>query len=200
VRLFLLSRHAQSTLNVAQRVNGDPSVLVELTDAGRSEATRLAGQLAGLPLDLCVHTRFGRTRRTAEVALAGRDVPLLEEPLLDDVDVGGLEGRSIAEYRTWKKAHTRSDRFPGGESLDEAARRYSEGFQRLLDRPERTILVVCHEIPVRYAVNAAAGSDDLDGPVHDIATATPYLFSHESLRLAATRIAELARPAEPTTR
>ncbi len=197
MRLFLLARHAQSTLNVSQRINGDPAVVVELSEAGRSEAALFAGQLAGLPLDLCVHTRFGRTRRTAEVALAGRDVPLVEEPLLDDIDVGDLEGRTVADYRAWKEAHTRSDRFPGGESLDEVACRYAEGYDRLLARPEQTILVVCHEIPVRYAVNAAAGSDDLDGPVHDIANATPYLFSDESLRIATKRIAALAATSRP---
>jgi probable phosphoglycerate mutase len=194
VRLFLLARHAQSTLNVSQRINGDPTVVVDLSENGRAEAARLAGQLAALPLDLCVHTRFGRTRRTAELALAGRDVPLAEEPLLDDIDVGDLEGRTVDDYRAWKTGHTRADRFPGGESLDEAARRYAEGYERLLARPEQAILVVCHEIPVRYAVNAAAGSDELDGPVHDVANAMPYLFSEESLRVAATRIAELAGP------
>ena len=41
---------------------------------------------------------------------------------------------------------------------------------------EETILCVCHEIPVRYAVNAAAGSESLDAPVHDIANAAPYVF------------------------
>jgi broad specificity phosphatase PhoE len=197
VRLFLLSRHAQTTLNVSRRINGDPSVEVELTDAGLAEAARLGAQLAGIPLDLCIHTRFGRTRRTAEVALGGRDVPFLEEPLLDDIDVGDLEGGTIAEYRDWKRAHTRSDAFPGGESLDDAARRYAEAYRRVVAAPEQTVLVVCHEIPVRYAVNAAAGSDDLDGPVHDIANATPYLFSEESLRLGAERIDELTARATP---
>jgi len=192
VRLFLLSRHAQSTLNVSRRINGDPTVEVELTEQGLAEAARLAGQVAGIPLDLCIHTRFGRTRRTAEVALAGRDVPLVEEPLLDDIDVGDLEGRTIDDYRTWKRAHTRADRFPGGESLDEAGHRYADAYRRLVARSERVILVVCHEIPVRYAVNAAAGSDHLDAPVHDIANATPYLFSEDSLRIAAERIEALA--------
>lgn len=191
VRLFLLARHAQSTLNVERRVNGDPSVKVDLTELGLAEAQRLAAQLAGLPLDLAVHTRFSRTRRTAEVALAGRDVRLVEEPLLDDVNIGNLEGRSIADYRTWKAEHARSDRFPGGESLDDAARRYANGLRALLARPEQTILVACHEIPVRYAVNGAAGSSDLDGPVHDIANATPYLFDEDGLARAAARIDEL---------
>ena len=122
-------------------------------------------------VDACVVTRFGRTHETAALALGDRDVPLIEEPLLDDIYIGELEGRTLDDYRDWKRAHTRADAFPGGESLDAAARRYAAGFRRLLELPHRRVLVVCHEIPVRYAVNAAGGSDDLDGPVHDIVNA-----------------------------
>jgi probable phosphoglycerate mutase len=192
VRLFVLTRHAHSTLNVANRVNGDPNVPVPLTAEGRSEAEQLGHQLAGVPLELCVHTRFGRTQETADEALRGRDVPRVEEPLLDDIDVGELEGATLEEYRAWKRLHTRKDPFPGGESLDDAAQRYAHAFERLLERSERTVLVVCHEIPVRYALNAAAGSDDLDGPVHSIPNATPYLFDETALARAAARIRSLA--------
>jgi hypothetical protein len=48
---------------------------------------------------------------------------------------------------------------------------------------------VCHEIPVRYAVNAAAGSDDLDAPLHDVANATPYVFDAAGLARAVERLA-----------
>ena len=191
MELIVVSRHAHSTLNEAQRVNGDPSVPVPLTDPGRLEARRLGDQLANLPLDLVIHTSFGRTRETAEIALEGRDVPTAVEPLLDDIKIGDLEGRQIEEYRAWKREHKRADRFPGGESLDEAARRYAQAWERVAAREERAILVVCHEIPLRYALNGASGSDDLDSPVHDIANATPYLFTHEALTAAAVRIAEL---------
>jgi broad specificity phosphatase PhoE len=118
-------------------------------------------------------------------------VPILEEPLLDDIDVGELEGEKIDDYRAWKRAHTRADPFPGGESLDDAARRYARAFRNLLARKETSMLVVCHEIPIRYALNAAAGSDDLDGPEHAIPNATPYLFDETALERAATRIEEL---------
>ena len=188
MRIFVLSRHGQSTLNVENKVNGDPMVPVPLTADGRVAATRLGDQVAHLPLDLGVHTRFARTRETLEIALAGRAVPTIEEPLLDDIGIGDLEGCSLDDYRAWKRAHTRSDAFPGGESLDDAARRYARAFRRLLARPEQHVLVVCHEIPVRYALNAAAGSADLDGPAHLIANATPYLFDERALERAADQI------------
>lgn len=195
MRLYVIARHAESTLNIERRVNGDPSVDVQLTDDGREEARQLAIQVASMQLELCVHTSFGRTLDTAAIALAGRDVPMVVEPLLDDIDVGDLEGRSIDDYRAWKRAHSRSDAFPGGESLDDAARRYASGFRALLARPEERVLVVCHEIPVRYALNAAGGSDDLDGPVHELRNATPYLFDEPALERAAARIERLASSA-----
>jgi len=195
MRLYVIARHAESTLNIERRVNGDPSVDVQLTDDGREEARQLAIQVASMQLELCVHTSFGRTLDTAAIALVGRDVPMVVEPLLDDIDVGDLEGRSIDDYRAWKRAHSRSDAFPGGESLDDAARRYASGFRALLARPEERVLVVCHEIPVRYALNAAGGSGDLDGPVHELRNATPYLFDEPALERAAARIERLASSA-----
>ena len=120
-------------------------------------------------------------------------MPLDFEPLLDDVDVGDLEGKAIDDYRAWKRAHRRADPFPGGESLDDAAQRYARAYERLLARPEQRILVVCHEIPVRYAVNAASGSDELDGPVHETANCVPYLFDEEGLERAVAGIRRSAR-------
>ena len=192
VELYVLARHGESTLNFENRINGDPAVPVALTEKGRAEARLLGEQLTHVRLDLCVHTRFARTLETAELALAGREVPLELEPLLDDIDVGELEGNTIEDYRAWKREHHRSDPFPGGESLDDAARRYAEAFRKLLQRKETSILVITHEIPVRYALNAASGSNDLDGPAHQLANATPYLFDKEALNQAAERIEALA--------
>jgi len=192
VRLFVLARHGESVLNVERRVNGDPAVEVALSERGEQEARRLGEELAHVPIDLCVHTRFARTLQTARLALGDRNVPYEVEPDLDDIDVGELEGQTIEEYRAWKREHERSDAFPGGESLDAAALRYARAFRRLAARSERVTLVVAHEIPVRYAVNAAAGSDELDAPTHDIRNAAPYLFDDAALLRAADRIEQLS--------
>jgi broad specificity phosphatase PhoE len=192
VQLYVIARHGESTLNLENRINGDPAVPVELTDKGRDEAAQMGQQLAHVPIELCVHSRFDRTRATAAIALKGRDIPFETEPLFDDIDVGDLEGVALEEYRAWKRAHTRGDPFPGGESLDDAARRYARAYRKMLDRPERSILIVAHEIPLRYAINAADDSDDLDGPAHQMANATPYLFDGAALARAVTQIKRLA--------
>ena len=115
-------------------------------------------------------------------------MPLEVEPLLDDIYIGDLEGRTIEDYRAWKRAHTRGDAFPAARAsttLHGATRSRTSG---LLARPEQRILVVCHEIPVRYAVNAASGSDELDGPAHEIGNCVPYLFDEDGLERAVAGI------------
>lgn len=191
--IVFLARHAESTLNLERRVNGDPSVAVPLTDKGRDEARLLGAQLANVELDLCVHTRFPRTKETAELAVAGRGVPVQVEPRLDDINIGDLDGSPIEQYREVKREVGRKRPFPGGESLDDAARRYAAAYGDLLERDVRRVLVVCHEIPVRYALNAAAGSDALDGPpFHDLPNAIPFAFDGAALARAAERIEQLA--------
>ena len=191
MRYFVLARHAESVLNLEHRVNGDPTVDVPLTERGEEEARALGRLLAELPLDACIHTRFPRTRLTAELAVAGRNVPLAVEPLLDDIDIGELDGETIERYRAWKHSHPRDVPFPGGESLDDAARRYATGLRALLGGQYDHVLVVCHEIPVRYALNGLAGSDQLDRPAHELANAVPYFFDEDALARAAAGIERL---------
>jgi broad specificity phosphatase PhoE len=194
VRVLLLARHGQSLLNEAGVVNGDPSRDRGLTERGVDEARRLGTQVAGMRIDACFVSAFPRAQQTAHIALGdGRgNVPLHVDEELGDIRIGELEGGSLEDYRAWKQGRSRDEPFPGGESLDDAARRYASAYERLLARAEETILCICHEIPVRYAVNAGAGSGDLDHPIHDIANAAPYVFDREGLGRAVTRMRELA--------
>jgi len=193
MRLLLLARHGQSAFNVSGLVNGDPTRDRGLSPLGADEGRKLGKQIAGIAIDLCVVSEFPRAQETARLALEGRDgVPWEIERGLNDIRIGDLDGKTLADYRVWKRAHTRKDAFPGGESLDDSARRYADAYERLLGREEDVIFCVCHEIPVRYVVNAAAGSDQLDGPLHDVANATPYAFDADGLTRAVARMRELS--------
>ena len=91
----ILARHGESELSVVGTVNGDPAVPCALTAAGREQARRLGELLADTELDLCVTSEFERTRETADLALAGRAVPRLVLPELNDVRFGSFEGGSL---------------------------------------------------------------------------------------------------------
>jgi probable phosphoglycerate mutase len=194
VRILLLARHGQSSFNVDGIVNGDPALDRGLSTLGASEAAQLQGQLAAIAIDLCVTSEFPRAKETARLALGDRAdaTATVVDPDLNDIRIGELEGESVERYRAWKRAHPATTPFPGGESLAVAARRYADAFERLLARGEETVFCVCHEIPVRYAVNAARGSDQLNGPLHDVANATPYVFDAAGLARAIPRLREPA--------
>jgi len=192
VRLLLLVRHGQSLFNVDGVVNGDPALDRGLSPQGLAEAESLGAQVANVAIDVCVTSDFPRALQTAAAALGGRTVKHDIDTDLGDIRLGSLEGRTLDDYRAWKRVHERSDPFPGGESLDDAARRFADAFERLAARADEVVLCICHEIPVRYAVNAASGSTELDRPLHDVANATPYLFDSAGIARAVARIRQLA--------
>jgi broad specificity phosphatase PhoE len=190
MRTLLLARHGRSLFNIDGVINGDPGRDRGLSPQGEDEARRLERQIAGIAIDACFVSRFPRAQQTARIALGERaaSTPWYEDPDLDDIRIGDLEGQTLDDYREWKAKHTHDDAFPNGESLNDAARRYANAFERIANRGEATILCVCHEIPVRYAINAAGGSPDPDEPFHDVPNATPFLFDAEALRRAAAAL------------
>src|SRR5919206_2235720 len=97
----ILARHGESELSAAGLVSGDPAEPRGLTEIGREQARRLGERLAEEPIDLCVTSEFARVRQTADLALAGRDVPRLVVPELNDIRFGAFEGKPFDEYMTW---------------------------------------------------------------------------------------------------
>ena len=167
-------------------VNGDPSVVVGLTE----ESSRRAGctTASSEPIDLCVVTEFGRTRETADLAL-GDPVPRIVLRDLNDPFYGSFEGKPLAEYRKWAGSHG-LDVPPGeGEARAAIAERYARGFRALLGREEETILVVCHSLPIAVALAAAdGGAPSAKMPL--ITPAEPHILYEPSLCDAAERIEE----------
>ena len=154
---LLLARHGESVFSAAGVMNGDPSAPGPLTEAGREQARALGEALRCEEIELCAVTPFERVRETAELVLAGRDVPRLVIPELSDPAYGSFEGGRLDAYLHWVWTHSPLDAPPGGESRAEIAARYARGLRLLLDRPEGLILLVAHSLTVRYALNAAAG-------------------------------------------
>lgn len=194
--MIILARHGESEYSSRWLCNGDIAVPVALTDRGRDEARRLGVALGDTPIELCVTSEFQRARETADIALAGRAVPRLVMPELNDPLVGPYEGADLAEYRQWAAAvGSAASPGPGGESRLAIVERYVRGFRLLLARPEHVILAVCHSLPVSYALEARAGRPPaVHVPLVEHATAYP--FTTAELDEATTLLEQWA--AEPT--
>ena len=158
MRRAILARHGESTLSVLGRTNGDPSLACGLTEAGRAQARQLGRELAAERIDLCVTSEFDRARETADIALERRETPRLVLSDLNDIRFGEFEGRALTDYRAWAHAHSPTDPAPGGgDSRAETVARYVRAYRTILARPEETILVVAHGLPVRYVLEALEG-------------------------------------------
>jgi len=183
---MILVRHGESEYSARGVMNGDTRVPVALTERGREEARRLGEALEGEPIELCVTSEFQRTRETADLALAGRDVRRLVLPELNDPLYGPFEGAALEEYRAWASGRPSSAvPEPGGESRLALVVRYACGLRLLLERPEEGILVVCHSLPVAYVLMAREGRAPT-ARVPLAGHATPYPFTREELDAAAT--------------
>jgi ribonuclease H / adenosylcobalamin/alpha-ribazole phosphatase len=125
-----------------------------------AQARALAAEIAHEQIDLCVTSELERTRQTAQIALADRAVPGMVLPELNDPMYGRYESGPLDDYIEWALANDSAAEPPGGgEHRQQLVARYAAGFRELLERPERTILVVTHSLPVAYALMALAGRD-----------------------------------------
>jgi broad specificity phosphatase PhoE len=185
VETALFVRHGESEYSVDLRLNGDAAVDVGLTRRGREEAERLSDELSVTEIDLCVTSALRRTLETADLVLAGRDLPRLVLPELNDPRYGPFEGATLEEYRAWADS-ARSDARPSddGESRLEIVARYVRGLRILLARKERAILVVTHSLPIAYVLATCDG--DLPRPrVPLVAHAAVHRFPARDLERAA---------------
>ena len=182
---LILARHGESTYSARGLVNGDPAVAVGLTRCGKEQARGLGRALAGEPLDLCVVTAFPRTRLTAELALAGHDVPIDEAPELGDPRAGRFEGLPLDDYRAWAwVSGSDEEASGGGESRLAIVRRYVGAYGSLLERRERTILAVVHALPIAYLLQALDGLAPAPSVAIRVEHARPYRLGAEELRRA----------------
>jgi broad specificity phosphatase PhoE len=162
---LILVRHAETAHSAEGLMNPDPPVDAPLSEAGERAARELGGLLDAEPIDLAVTSPRLRARRTAELLLAGRDVPRLELEELAEIRAGAFAGGPAEAFRRWVREHPVDAVPPGGESVLAAGGRYLTGLRRIEARSDPVVLAVLHNLPMRMALNAASGADPVAGPV-----------------------------------
>ncbi|SCF22285.1 Broad specificity phosphatase PhoE [Micromonospora viridifaciens] len=171
-------RHGESTANAAataveasgaELVDGtERDADVPLSPTGREQARATGRWLAGLPVgrrpDLAVVSPYVRAVQTAELALAGTDVPVSRDERLRDRELGILDG--LTEHgvrRRYPGEAARRNRLgefyyrpPGGESWTDVALRLRALLGDLRrDHPGGRVLLFGHDALVfllRYLV------------------------------------------------
>jgi broad specificity phosphatase PhoE len=158
VELLLLTRHAFAVSNRDGGLASSTPPGEGLTPEGIEQGRALGRSLAGEPIDLGASTELRRTRETLELALAGRGIPRILVPELNEIAFGRYDGGPLDDYRAWAWSEPPDVPAPGrGESRASGAGRFARGLRLLLERPEPVILAVGHALSIRYVVDAVEG-------------------------------------------
>jgi broad specificity phosphatase PhoE len=191
----LLVRHGESVFGARGLATAKVDVRCPLSERGAAQARALAEEIAGEDIDLCVTSELERTRQTADIALAQRSVRRIVLAELNDPLYGSYEGGPLDAYLAWAHANdSAAEPSGGGEGRQTLVARYASGFRRILDRPERAILVVAHSLPIAYVLMALAGLDPAPR-VPIVEYAKTHTVSAGELTRAITRLeAWLAAP------
>jgi ribonuclease H / adenosylcobalamin/alpha-ribazole phosphatase len=188
VERALFVRHAESVFSAQGLATGRVDVRCPLSERGEAQARALAEDLANEDIDLCVTSELERTRQTADLALADRAVPRIVLAELNDALYGRYEGGPLDAYLAWAHANNSAAEPPGGgERRQTLVARYADGFRRLVERPERAILVVTHSLPIAYVLMALAGRDPARR-VPVVEYAMPHVISGGELAKAVARL------------
>ena len=156
----LLVRHGESVFSARGLATGRVDVRCPLSARGAAQARALAEDISSEAIDLCATSELERTRQTADLALADRAAPRIVLPELNDPLYGRYESGPLDAYIAWALANDSAAEPPGGgEQRQKLVARYAAGFRKLVERPERTILIVTHALPAAYVLMAIAGRD-----------------------------------------
>jgi len=139
-----LSRHGETEWNTQTRMQGRGDS--PLTEKGLADARKMADSLAAIRLTAAFCSPAPRARITAQIALADRPVPLIEDDRIHEMALGRFEGMTVQE--AYRLDHERTDDFfhhPDrfvpleGETFDAVYRRIQDFLAELTADPFKLI-------------------------------------------------------------
>ncbi|MGL4452116.1 MAG: histidine phosphatase family protein [Sarcina sp.] len=151
-----LTRHGETIWNTEGRFQGWANS--DLTDLGVKQAKWLERRIRDLQIDIIYSSPTGRAYQTAEILRANRDLEIITDDGLREINVGVWEGKNQDEikslckdnhYNFWNEP---SKYIPteGGESYKEMLDRSFNAISEIVKKNEgKRILVVTHTITIK---------------------------------------------------
>lgn len=139
-RTLLFIRHGQTSWNVEHLLPGQlPGI--ELTEMGREQAARLGEALRVLPITAIISSPLERARVTTEYIADQRDLPVLLDDDLMDIEIGPWAGKKIDDlYKddpAWKEFVRDPTHAPEGvETFPQVQQRVVAAVERWLSRDD----------------------------------------------------------------
>ena len=153
------SPHMISLDNKARRASGHADV--PLSPLGRQQAQELGQHYASAALDAIFCSDLQRAMTTAQLAFAGRDVPLVPDARLHECDYGDLTRAPDAQVEEEFPRRIREP-FPHGESMLTVVERVGAFLYDALQQYDgKTIVVIGHRA-TRYGLEYWCGDATLE--------------------------------------
>lgn len=160
---LIIVRHAQATGNLEGRFQA--RVDTDITPLGRAQLERLTSRLEKEHIDAVYCSPLLRTRLTAQACVGTRDLPLVIDDRLIEIDAGPMDGlrwdelyERFPEQMTVWKEQPHLFHPPHGESMAQVRSRISEAVTDISARHGNgTVVVVTHGVVVRNLMCWAKG-------------------------------------------
>ena len=161
--ILYLVRHGETDWNKVRRLQGWTDV--PLNEKGRELAYKTAEGLKDVEFDLLISSPLSRAFETGKIILGDRDVPVITDDRLKEINVGDYDGKFCKpgnyqvpkeEFDAFYNDPWGMKRMPNGENITDVAKRGTEFLNDILNRPdlqEKTILIATHACILRGILN-----------------------------------------------
>lgn len=157
--LYVL-RHGLTTWNHLHKAQG--SADIPLAQEGIDLARRTGEALKNVKFDICFTSPLTRARQTAKLVLGERDIPVIPDKRIQEIDFGVLEGRIMRvgnsmesdcpEFDLFFRDPLKFPRPQNGESIQDVLERTRDFWMEKTTDPslaDKTVLVSSHGCAVR---------------------------------------------------
>jgi len=159
---LIFVRHGETNGNIIDTFNGIADAPEDALNAkGVTQIRELSKVLSTISFDAAYSSPLQRARRSAEILLENRHLTPIIDPRLNEVDYGQASGWPVTK---WLEAHPPKDPerwredyldtpYPGGESYRDCLNRLEAFGRDIAGRPEGTLLIVTHTLPIRLMLS-----------------------------------------------
>lgn len=160
-----ITRHGETEWNtkgIMQGFGNSP-----LTELGRKQGEWLRDRIKDLHIDVIYSSPSGRAYETAEIIRGDRDIELIAEPGLQEINMGKWEGLNQEQIKELcEENHFNFWNMPskymaqGGENYYETRDRSFNTITKILEKEKgKTILIVTHTITLKGFLNKLQNKD-----------------------------------------
>lgn len=157
--LLYVLRHGVTEWNRLKKVQG--AMDIPLAQEGIDLARATGKALKDVEFDLCYTSPLTRAKQTAKCVLGDRDIPVIEDARIQEIDFGALEGTRFKdddgtiisqEMNTFFNDPLNFQRPEHGENIEDILKRTKNFWEEITRNPaleDKTILISSHGCAVR---------------------------------------------------